>query len=71
MTVDDVRKRLVGGFIPFTIRTSDGEEFRVRHKEFVFVTAKRVVIADKRGPVNVLDPVHILSIEEEKPLPTR
>jgi hypothetical protein len=71
MTVDDIRKRLIGGFIPFTIRTSDGEKFHVPHKEFVFVTAKRVVIADKRGLVNVLDPVHIVSLEEEKALPTR
>ena len=71
MTVDDIRKRLIGGFIPFTIRTSDGEKFHVPHKEFVFVTAKRVVIADKRGLVNVLDPMHIVSLEEEKALPTR
>jgi len=71
MTVDVIRKRLIGGFIPFTIRTSDGEKFHVPHKEFVFVTAKRVVIADKRGLVNVLDPVHIVSLEEEKALPTR
>ena len=71
MTVEDIRKRLSGGFIPFTIRTSDGERFRVPHKEFVFVTAKRVVIADKRGLVNVLDPLHIVSIEEEKTLPTK
>jgi len=71
MTVGDIRKRLVGGFIPFTIRTSDGEKFHVPHKEFVFVTAKRVVIADKRGLVNVLDPVQIVSLEEEKALPTR
>ena len=71
MTVDDIRKRLIGGFIPFTIRTSDGEKFHVPHKEFVFVTAKRVVIADKRGLVNVLAPMHIVSLEEEKALPTR
>ena len=71
MTVDVIRKRLIGGFIPFAIRTSDGEKFQVPHKEFVFVTAKRVVIADKRGLVNVLDPVHIVSLEEEKALPTR
>ena len=71
MTVDDIRKRLIGGSIPFTIRTSDGEKFHVPHKEFVFVTAKRVVIADERGLVNVLDPMHIVSLEEEKALPTR
>ena len=71
MTVEAIRKRLTGGFLPFTLRTSDGERFRVPHKEFVFVTAKRVVVADKRGLVNVLDPLHIVSIEEAKSLPTR
>jgi hypothetical protein len=71
MIIDDIRKRLTGGFIPFTIRTSDGEKFRVPHKEFVFVTARRVVVADKRGLVNVLDPLHIVSIQEAKSLPTR
>ena len=71
MTVEDIRKRLSGGFTPFTIRTSDGEKFPVPHKEFLFVTARRVVVADRRGLVNVLDPLHIVSIEEGKSLPTR
>jgi hypothetical protein len=71
MIVDDIRKRLTGGFIPFAIRTSGGEKFRVPHREFVFVTSKRVVVADQRGLVNVLDPMHIVSIQEAKSLPTR
>ncbi len=71
MVIDDIRKRLTGGFIPFTIRTSDGEKFHVPHKEFVFVTARRVVVADKRGFVNVLDPLYIVSIQEKKSLPTK
>jgi hypothetical protein len=70
MTIDDIRKRLIGGFVPFTLRTSDGEKFRVPHREFIFLTPKRVVVADKRGYVNVLDPLHIVSIEEAKALPT-
>ena len=70
MTTEDLRKRLSGGFVPFTIRTSDGEKFPVPHREFIFVTSRRVVIADNRGFVNVLDPLHIVSIEEPKSLPT-
>lgn len=69
MSVDDVRKRLEGGIVPFKIRTSDGCEFKVPHREFVFVTARRVVVADKKGYVNVLDPLHIVSIEESRALP--
>jgi len=71
MTIEDVRRRLSGGFIPFLIRTSDGERFRVPHREFIFVTPKRVVVGDRKGYVNVLDPLHIVSIEEARPLPTK
>jgi hypothetical protein len=71
MTIEDVRRRLSGGFIPFLIRTSDGERFRVPHREFIFVTPKRVVVADRKGYVNVLDPLHIVSIEKARPLPTK
>lgn len=67
MTIEDIRKRLVGGFTPFTIRTSDGEKFPVPHREFIFVTEKRIVVADKKGYVNVIDPLHIVSIEEARP----
>lgn len=69
MNIEDIRSRLKGGFTPFTIRTSDGEKFRVPHREFIFVTPKRVVVSDRRGFVNVLDPLHIVSLEEAKPLP--
>ena len=71
MNIDDVKKRLAGGFVPFTIRTSDGEKFPVPHREFIFLTARRVVVADKKGYVNVLDPLHIVSIEGAGALPTR
>jgi hypothetical protein len=71
MTIEDIRKRLTGGFVPFMIRTCDGEKFSVPHREFIFVTPKRVVVADRKGYVNVLDPLHIVSIEEGRPLPTK
>ena len=71
MIVEDIRKRLRGGFVPFTVRTFDGEKFSVPHREFIFVTDRRVVIADKKGFVNVLDPLHIVSIQEARPLPVR
>ena len=69
MSTDDIRKRLEGGFAPFKIRTSDGHEFKVPHREFIFVTARRVVVADRKGYVNVLDPLHIVSIEVSRALP--
>jgi hypothetical protein len=71
MTSEAIRKRLSGGFVPFTIRTSDGESFSVPHREFIFVTPRRVVVADRKGLVNVLDPLHIVSIQERKSLPSK
>ena len=71
MNIDDVRERLKGGFVPFKIRTSDGCEFEVPHPDFIFLTQRRVVVANKKGLVNVLDPLHIVSIEEGKKLPTK
>jgi len=71
MTIEDIKKRLQGAFVPFTLRTSDGEKFPVPHREFIFVTERRVVVSDKKGYVNVLDPLHIVSIEEPKELPMK
>jgi hypothetical protein len=71
MTVQDLRERLQGGFVPFNVRTSDGAAFPVPRREFIFLTTKRVVIATGAGYVNVLDPLHIVSIEESKSLPTK
>jgi hypothetical protein len=70
MSIDDIRKRIEGGFIPFKVRTSDGYEFKVPHREFVYLTKRRVVISDDKGYVNVLDPLHIVSLEEAKALPS-
>ncbi len=70
MTIRDIQERLTGAFVPFKLRTSDGAEFLVPHREFIFLTSKRVVVANAEGYVNVLDPLHIVSIEEARPLPS-
>jgi hypothetical protein len=70
VSVDDIRKRLEGKFVPFKIRTSDGWAIKVPHREFIFLTQRRVVVADRKGYVNVLDPLNIVSIEEGKALPS-
>lgn len=69
MTTQDIRRRLEGGFRPFKVRTSDGCEFPVPHREFIYLTTRRVVIANSEGYVNVIDPLHIVSIEESNSLP--
>lgn len=70
MNLDDIRRRLTDGFRPFIIRTSDGREFPVPHKEFIFLTNRSVIVADKEGFVDILDPLHIASIREASSLPT-
>ncbi|HTG45135.1 MAG TPA: hypothetical protein VK633_11450 [Verrucomicrobiae bacterium] len=69
MNVEDIKSRLRGAFVPFALRTSDGEKFHVPHREFILVTNKRVAIATTKGYINILDPLHIVSIEEAKDLP--
>ena len=67
MNADKIRKRLVGGFRPFIVRTSDGREFKVPHPEFLMVTPRGdVVVVDEDGDANVLDALHIVSVKELK-----
>ncbi len=68
MNLEDIRKRLSNGFRPIVIGTSDGWEFPVPHKEFIFVTARSVIGADKEGYVDILDPLHIASLREASSL---
>lgn len=69
VTIRDIQERRTGPFVPFKLRSSDGAEFPVPHREFNFLTSRRVVVANADGYVNVLDPLHIVSIEEAWPLP--
>jgi hypothetical protein len=71
MSVDEIRRRLQNGFRPFVIRTSDGKEFPVPHKEFILVTRRSVVVADNDGFVDIIDPLHISSLQEAGTLPDK
>jgi hypothetical protein len=71
MNLDDVRRRLADGFRPFVIRTSDGREFPVPHREFIFLTRRSVIVADDQGYVDILDPLHISSLREMGDLPAK
>jgi hypothetical protein len=71
MNLADIKKRLNTGFRPFTIRTSDGREFPVPHREFIMITKRSVVVADAKGFVDILDPLHISSLRDSSSLPTK
>ena len=70
MSIQDIKERLRGRFTAFSLRTSDGEKFPVPHPEFIYLTERRVVVSTKDGYVNVLDPLHIVSIENVEVLPS-
>ena len=64
MNVELIRARLHEKFRPFALVTSSGNKYRVPHPDFIFITARTVVIADKEGyPMN-LDPLHIVGLED-------
>jgi len=56
-----IRQQLVGQK-PLTIRTSDGKEFPVPHPEFVLVGRHNIVIEDENGLLDIIDPLHVVSI---------
>jgi hypothetical protein len=59
-----LKKRLVGGFRPFSIRTTDGQEFVIPYPEFILIGKYSVAVLDKQGFINNLDPLHIVSARE-------
>jgi hypothetical protein len=61
MNADAIRKQLVGPG-PFLIRTSDGNEFSAPHGEFVGITRHYVMIEDEKGGIDIVDPIHVVSI---------
>jgi hypothetical protein len=67
MNVDKIRKRLTGGFRPFVLRTSDGRQYQVPHPEFIALGKYDVVVVDRSGDIDILDPLHIVSIKLVKP----
>jgi len=64
MNVELIRERLGRGFRPFAVVTSSGSKYPVPHPEFILLTPRTVVIADQRGYIVVLDPLHVVGLEE-------
>ena len=61
MNRDLIRQQLVGQG-PLIIRTSDGKEFPVPHPEFVLVGRHNIVIEDSKGLLDIIDPLHVVSL---------
>jgi len=63
MNDDKIRKLITGGFRPFALRTADGHEFGVPHAEFIALSNYDVVVVNKQGDIDILDPAHIVSLK--------
>jgi hypothetical protein len=70
MSLDEIRKKVSNGIHPFIIRASDGREHPVPHQEFIMVTRRSVVVADEKGLVDIINPLHITFLRETGDLPT-
>jgi hypothetical protein len=64
MNIDIIRRRLSGGFKPFALVTSSGDKFVVPHPEFIMLHPRTVVVMDEDGCAAVLDPLHIVGLQE-------
>jgi hypothetical protein len=69
MNVELIRERVHEvPFRPFAVVTSSGCKYPVPHTDFIFLTQRIVIVADKEGYTTGLDPLHIVALED---LPAR
>jgi hypothetical protein len=63
VNVQELKKRVSGGgFRPFAIRTTDGQEIDIPHTEFILFGKYSIAVRDKSGYINLIDPLHIVSV---------
>jgi GH43 family beta-xylosidase len=53
------------------IRTSDGRQYAVAHAEFVLIGRHNVVVEHPNGYLEIIDPLHIVSIRHTPRRKTR
>ena len=66
--IDEIRKQLERvPFVPFSIRTPDGQEYSVPTVDHAYITPRgnRVVVTDDKGTVALLGPLHSNSVIEQ------
>jgi hypothetical protein len=69
MNLATIRQRVSGGgFTPFSVRTSDGHEYAVRHPEMILLAPRSLAVVDAEGEIVTIDPLHIVAV---KNLPAR
>jgi len=62
-----IRERLNRDTKPFVLRLSDGTRVPVAHPDFAAVSPGQVAVIDaKTEGVTLIDPLHVVAIEEKK-----
>ena len=49
VNVQELKKRLSGGFRPLAIRTADGQEFAIPHPEFPLLGKNSIAVRDRKA----------------------
>ena len=63
MNLDPIRNRLRAEFKPFTLHLTDGRKIPVPHPDFIAVGRGIVVVVDENDVDQVVDGLHIVSVE--------
>ncbi len=61
MNRDQIRQQLTSR-AGAVIRTSDGRQYAVAHSDFVLIGRHNVVVEHPNGYLDIIDPLHIVSI---------
>jgi hypothetical protein len=54
-------------FEPFTLRLADGRTLSVRHRDFVALHPRRIIVVDDDASWSVVEPLLIVSIDFDAP----
>ena len=63
MNLEIIRER-VKEFSPFRLVTSSGNKYAVPHPDFIFFTTRTVIVATQSGGAVILDPLHVVGLED-------
>jgi hypothetical protein len=64
MNLDPIRNRLRTEFKPFTLHLTDGRKIPVPHPDFIAVGRGVVVVLDDNDVDQVVDGLHLVSVED-------
>jgi len=65
--VEQIKKRLENGFVPFILRLSDGRHLAVVNRDFIALSPKVVVVIGEDQLAVTISPLHIISIDDLTP----